>query len=130
VSARVQAVVALYPPTDMLTWGDRVPVFGFSKTTHPHLHRAASPLHQITPDFPPTLLMHGTADQIVPHSQSQSLDEAMTKMGIPHELVLVEGAPHTFRLQQEGIDVRKQVVSFFGKALREQQKKAAVTASR
>ncbi|HEY8668181.1 MAG TPA: alpha/beta hydrolase [Tepidisphaeraceae bacterium] len=115
--ARVRAVVALYPPTDLPSWGDCLELFGFSKATHCELHQAGSPLYQLTADFPPTLLIHGTADTIVPPAQSERLAQAMERLGIRHELMLIDGAGHSFPLQHNEIDLRQKVVDFFDQTL-------------
>ncbi len=118
VSGRVQAVVALYPPTDMLAaaWERRI-LFGVSRSERPDVYREASPVHRLTPDYPPTLILHGTADAIVPVSQSHLLDEAMTRLSIPHELIIVPDAPHTFILHDEKHDFRQRVIDFFDQHL-------------
>ncbi|WP_433824627.1 alpha/beta hydrolase fold domain-containing protein [Actinoplanes sp. CA-015351] len=56
----------------------------------------ANPLGLVHPDAPPFLLLHGTADRLVPSEQSTILDEALRKAGVPVELVLVDGADHIF----------------------------------
>jgi acetyl esterase/lipase len=43
---------------------------------------------------PPLLLAHGTADDVVPHSQSELLHDAVRRAGGRSELTLVEGAGH------------------------------------
>jgi len=45
--------------------------------------------------YPPTLIIHGTADQTVPYSQSEALAAALKANGIRHRLVPIEGAAHT-----------------------------------
>jgi len=54
----------------------------------------ASPVTHVTPGSPPFLLLHGTADWLVPYGQSQQLAAAMTAAGAPVELVPIEGAGH------------------------------------
>ena len=51
----------------------------------------ASPLTYITSDAPPTLLVHGTEDDI---SRSESLHNALKKAGVPTKFVPIEGAGH------------------------------------
>jgi acetyl esterase/lipase len=56
-----------------------------------------TPWHRV-PDvkkFPPTVSIHGTADQTVSFDLEAPVQEALEKAGIPHELVAIEGAPHT-----------------------------------
>jgi acetyl esterase/lipase len=54
----------------------------------------ASPVTHVTPGSPPFLLLHGTADWLVPYGQSRQLAAAMTAAGAPVELVPIEGAGH------------------------------------
>lgn len=114
----VRAVVALYPPTDLTARERNSMIFGHPFSTHPELYRAASPLLQVTKDFPPTLLLHGTADATVPHEQSQLLAARFAELGVPHELVLVEDAPHTFYIKSDTQDLRDKIVGFLRQNLR------------
>lgn len=44
---------------------------------------------------PPTLLIHGTADDTVPYQWSQQLAEELGHAGVPHALLPLPDAPHT-----------------------------------
>ncbi|WP_116453609.1 alpha/beta hydrolase [Blastococcus litoris] len=56
----------------------------------------ASPITHVTPSAPPFLLVHGTADWLVPYAQSEQLHAALSAAGVPSTLVPVEGAQHIF----------------------------------
>ena len=45
--------------------------------------------------YPPTLIVHGTADQAVPFAQSEALAAQLKTAGVRHELMPIEGAAHT-----------------------------------
>lgn len=61
------------------------------------LARAASPLTYVEGSTPPPfLLVHGTADGLVPYSQSEVLAEALKDAGGDVTLEPVEGADHIF----------------------------------
>ena len=45
--------------------------------------------------FPPVLSIHGTADQLVPYAQALALQQELTRCGVPHRLISLEGAGHT-----------------------------------
>ncbi len=47
-------------------------------------------------DFPPTMLLHGDADTDVPVEQSKQMAAVLQRLGVPHELVILPGAPHGF----------------------------------
>jgi acetyl esterase/lipase len=58
--------------------------------------RAASPLSYLSDQAPPFLIMHGLADNSVPHHQSIMLYEALSALGKDVTLRLVDGLPHGF----------------------------------
>ncbi|GAB3150434.1 alpha/beta hydrolase [Amycolatopsis stemonae] len=94
----VDAVVAWFPPTDLLgLTGDvsrEAALLGALPESVPELARAASPLTHAHAGAPPILLMHGEDDDLVPASQSIRLAEALREAGAPVELHLVPGARH------------------------------------
>lgn len=55
-----------------------------------------SPLGQVRPGLPPTIIFHGTADQTVPIEQSERFCAEMTKAGNTCKLVPFEGEKHGF----------------------------------
>ncbi|RBY77206.1 alpha/beta hydrolase [Geodermatophilus sp. TF02-6] len=75
----------LVPPEDQLTRGLEGQALA-----------DASPVTHVTPDAPPFLLVHGTADRLVPYAQSEQLHAALTAAGASARLVPVEGAGHVF----------------------------------
>lgn len=64
--------------------------------TVPDRVRAASPMTYVTSQAPPFLIMHGLADNSVPHGQSVLLYDALAKAGNVVTLRLIDGLPHTF----------------------------------
>lgn len=58
------------------------------------LYREASPLTHVSAQTPPMLLIHGTADEVVPFEQSTLMQAALNAQGIPNRLIAVEGAGH------------------------------------
>lgn len=54
------------------------------------------PAHNVTPAYPPTLLLHGDEDTDVPVQQSLQMAEALTRAGVDHELVVLPGQGHGF----------------------------------
>ena len=107
----VNAVAAIAPPTDLANWGKPsflliedpqmamfAPVLGIDpkapKNDVDALIHKFSPITLVNPKFPPTLIVHGDGDKIVPFQQSQTMDQALTKAGIKHKLEVVPGAGH------------------------------------
>jgi acetyl esterase/lipase/glycerophosphoryl diester phosphodiesterase len=52
------------------------------------------PVRNVTTDYPPTLLVHGTEDTDVPYGQSAAMAKELARHKVPHELVTVPGAGH------------------------------------
>ena len=116
-SCRVQCAVDLYGPTDLTQHRD-IPMLGKKRSDAPELYRAASPTTYVDRYDPPVLILHGTADKTVDVQQSEVFAAALKKAGVEHELVIVEGAPHSFHLQPKQRDLRPLVLGFFDKHLR------------
>ena len=116
-STAVQCVVDLYGPTDVTKWKD-LKALRKGRAEAPELYREFSVTSYIDSDDPPFLILHGTADTTVPVSQSQIFADELAEAGVPCELVIIEGAPHTFHLQPKQRDLRPLVVGFFDRHLK------------
>jgi acetyl esterase/lipase len=117
LSCRVQCAVDLYGPIDLSQHRD-LSMLGKTRDEAPELYRAASPTTYLDRSDPPILILHGTADKTVDVKQSKLFAAALKKAGVEHELVIVEGAPHTFDLQPKQKDLRPKVLAFFDKHLK------------
>ncbi len=107
--AKVKAVIALYPPTDLAA-GYREPAvpdlinaratlegfLGGSPDTVADRYRDATPQSWLDRPVPPTLLIHGETDQIVKPNQSVRLADALRAAGQRVGLLLVPWAGHGF----------------------------------
>ena len=113
---RVQAAVIMYAPIEM-NQSDR-PWLGKTRAEDPTLYQEVSPLAHLDPRDPPFLVLHGTADALVEVEQSRILDAALEKTGLKHQLVIIDGAPHTFGLVNKQKDLRPLVMEFFDKNLK------------
>jgi acetyl esterase/lipase len=108
----VRAVVAGYPPTDLVRMsedavpggilGDRDPadpswgLLGGRPAELPDIAAEASPVHQVVPGAPPVLLLHGDADLLVGPGQSRRLFDALVAVDAEAHFLLVHGADHGF----------------------------------
>lgn len=83
------------------------------------LRRQASPVEYVSGSMPPTLRVQGSADQMVPYSQSVEFYDAALQAGGSCELVTVEGGDHAwFGLPQAQVDeVVDASVAFLAKHL-------------
>jgi acetyl esterase/lipase len=124
VSSRVQAVVAFFPPTDLLNYGatgremlarsfqkpftaavdykfydkDKalyIPIT--DEKEQREISRKISPITHVTPDDPPTLLIHGDKDDLVPLQQSEEILAKFKEVGVPAELIVKKGAGHGWK---------------------------------
>lgn len=53
-----------------------------------------SPVRNITSKYPPTILIHGTADTDVPYHLSVDMDRTLTAQNVPHEFITVKDGNH------------------------------------
>ncbi len=109
VSSRVQAVVAWFPPTDLINWGKEkgfqdleraqpelfTRIFGKITDLEAQL-KTISPIYYASESAPPLLLIHGDADKTVPVQQSQILKARYEELKRPVKLIVKPGGGHTF----------------------------------
>ena len=101
---RVQAVVSLFGPLDLAyhdqeKGGPRPVVTSFLGQPCQDvsdLCAAASPITYVSSDAPPALLIHGTADDVVGHENSERMAEALQAVGGEAIYLPIEGAEHSF----------------------------------
>ncbi len=55
---------------------------------------AVSPVHYVSEDSPPTLILHGTHDTLVPYAQSEELAAALRSKGVDVWLQTLPGSGH------------------------------------
>ena len=95
IKAPVAAVVAWFPPTDLR------PLVGKSRN-YPALDfdrdrvKEVSPVLHADAGDAPTLLLHGTADQLVPVRESQRMHDALDEAGVSTEIEIFQDAGHGF----------------------------------
>ncbi|MEO7496500.1 MAG: alpha/beta hydrolase [Massilia sp.] len=132
-SAKLQAVVARAMPADFLQNGDGKglgAITNFMGVTTRQLMRKdsneqkaaqlASPINHVTPASAPFLLMHGDVDDVVPIAQSEHMEAALKKAGVPVKLLRVEGAGHhpNFKGATSMPDYKGEMVKWFDLYLR------------
>ena len=120
---RIAAVVALYPPTDIQTWVTdplaavkAIPGLKPPLTFDSALAPACSPLLHVSADDAPTLLIHGNKDELVPIEHSRNFDAAAKVQKLPCELLVIEGATHSFNAKHNEVVVPA-MVGWFEKHL-------------
>ncbi|MCY3964522.1 MAG: alpha/beta hydrolase [Acidobacteria bacterium] len=112
---RVAAVVAYFPPVDLqgITGpNDRFPALDFD----PAKAADISPVLFVSADDPPTLLIHGDQDQLVPLSNSERIKAAFDEANVTSKLIVIEGAAHGFR-GDDGERAESALVAWFDEHL-------------
>ncbi len=69
-------------------------VTGHDPSREPKWFDAYCPIRNVTVDYPPTFLIHGTDDTDVPYAESKNMADRLAGCGVAHELVTVAGAGH------------------------------------
>jgi acetyl esterase/lipase len=130
VSSRVQAVAAFFPPTDLLNYGAKgremlarsfqVPftaavdykIFSKEKALYlpvtdekeqREISRSISPITHVSGDDPPTLLIHGDKDDLVPLQQSEAMLAKLKEAGVTAELIVKNGEGHGWKTMQRDL---------------------------
>jgi acetyl esterase/lipase len=138
-SSRVQAVACFFPPTDFLNYArpgrdvltaldeelvrfkapfdfceldDQARRFVLIEDREKRLAiiRDISPITHVTPDDPPTLILHGDADRLVPIQQSEDVIKKLEEVSVPAELVVRPGAGHGWGGHPQRHDGRRRLV--------------------
>ncbi len=71
-------------------------VAGHDPDEDPKWFRPFCPVHNISPEYPPTLLIHGDQDEDVPFAQSELMVERLALCGVKHEFIRMRNYPHAF----------------------------------
>jgi acetyl esterase/lipase len=71
-------------------------VVGLDPERDPRAFDPYCPVRTVGSGFPPTMLLHGTADTDVPYQQSVDMADALAQAGVTHELVTIPDGAHGF----------------------------------
>jgi acetyl esterase/lipase len=120
-SSRVQAVACFFPPTDFFNYGKpgeialgngvlqgfpapfEFNIYDPQKKIYERINDEAkrdeighqiSPLTHVSADDPPTLIIHGDADKLVPIQQAQVFVDKMKEVGAEAKLITKPGVGH------------------------------------
>lgn len=106
---QVRSVISLYGPVDLeldyKTSRDisaELDFIGGSPSEYPDRYRSLSPLHAVTPNAPPSLLVQGERDDLVAAQNALILAQALDRHGVPRDVLLLPLTGHSFENQQGG----------------------------
>ena len=98
-----RAVVSFFGPSDLTVFynssnpliaGLLMNVTGTTPSANAGLYQQSSPNNFITAQSPPTLLLHGGADPLVPASQSELVRDKLQSYGVPVQYVFYPNEGH------------------------------------
>lgn len=104
-SPSVEAVVDFFGPADMTGLYEFYPEGSINRTgiqilmngtpsDNATLYTQSSPIHFVSTQSAPTIIFHGTADDVVPVEQSEHLSEELTQAGVNNQLVTYPNVGH------------------------------------
>jgi acetyl esterase/lipase len=106
---KIRRVVGIYSPTDMLWgWENSKPwhiidgkaviegYLGGPPAQVPAQYHHASAVNLVRPTSPPTLLLHGTRDELAGFEHTRRLRASLEASRVPHEIIELPWATHGF----------------------------------
>ena len=103
-SSSVDAVVDWFGPVDMSRMDNcssvkdakspEAALIGGAPAENPDMINIISPINYVTDSCPPFVVIHGDADNVVPHCQSVFFSDVLRKAGCLDEFITVNGGQH------------------------------------
>ncbi len=96
-SSRVSAVIGVAPVSDISEYWRRPQLEPYTAADRSAAAlRAANPIERLDGSYPPTLLLHGTNDDRVPHEMTLRMFHTLEQSGVPADLCLFAEQDHMF----------------------------------
>ncbi len=128
-SSKVQAVCTYYAPLDLIRLmpgnedmaytklgGMVAQLLGEPLAARLELARLASPIHHVSADDAPFLIVHGDKDKVVPIEQSRLMHAALQGAGVLSQLHIESGASHSIKYFKSELMIER-VAHFFDTAM-------------
>ena len=126
-SQNVKAVISFFGPSDLIDLYNNpvnpsIPlllnaVTGSSPTQNRTIYDQSSPINFVTAKSPPTMILHGGRDFLVPEKQSTLLKNKLEAFGVVHQYVYYQNEGHGWR-GDNLFDSLDKVAGFLRKNLR------------
>ncbi len=115
---KIKAVVDIYGPADLTTEYARNHPLVTRFMAHPYseapeLYIEASPVHYLDQNDPPTMILQGTSDELVPYSQSDNLKRKLDSLGVPCVYYKLPLWPHAMDVVQRVNDFCQEKMNAF-----------------
>ncbi len=116
---KVKAVVDIYGPVDLTTpYGQTqfmvTDFIGHSYSEKPELYWEASPARYLKEDLPPTLILQGTSDNLLPPSQSDTLHVRLNRLGVSNVYHRLPLWPHAMDIAvRPNVYMQQKMDAFF-----------------
>lgn len=116
---KVAAIINKYGVADVWQWA-----FGPYKTSKSatwwlgerakdeNFVKSVSPVNHVKKTSPPTFIVHGNADPIVPYEQSVALHKKFVEAGVKTEFITVEGGLHGKFPAEKNSEVNARIMAF------------------
>jgi len=115
---KVAAIIDKYGIADVWDWGYGV-LHSKSATLWLDTHAkdkafaaSVSPSNYVTANSPPTLIVHGNADDHVPYQQSVDLYQQFLKAGVKTEFMTVDGGKHGGFTREKNDEINEHIFAF------------------
>jgi len=115
---KVAAIIDKYGIADVWDWGYGV-LHSKSATNWLDTHAkdkafaaSVSPNNYVNASSPPTLIVHGNADDHVPYQQSVDLYQQFLKAGVKTEFMTVEGGKHGGFTREKNDEINEHIFAF------------------
>lgn len=103
-SPKIKAVVDFFGPTNMTQLYNEAGSFNNqlgiqilmqgTPSTNATMYQQSSPVNFVTAQSPPTIMLHGTADDVVKSTHSTNLATQLTTAGVVNQIVIYPGRGH------------------------------------
>lgn len=104
---KTKAIISFFGPTDLIELYNNpgnpgIPMLlsaltGTNPAENKSLYEQSSPTHFVSTNSPPTLILQGGRDMLVPENQAVLLKNKLQTMGVPHQYIYYPGEAHGWR---------------------------------
>lgn len=119
---RILAVIDKYGPSDLVEfayYGSLKKWLG-TKAGDKKFVASLSPVELVNHKTPPTFIVHGDADNIVPISQSVTLQHALEKAGVKHQFIIIPNGGHGGFSSEWNAKLSNEIICFINEIIKNQ----------